>query len=111
MSASFDREKSAALGDLLQGARRAKGWSLDRTEEEASTMLRLLVESPDLSAHERSVAGRLARDGGVTRYHIANFEDLPRHPLTPVERRIRLMALVLALGVDVAKVNRLAGGL
>jgi hypothetical protein len=107
----IDREARAKLGDYLEDARVARGWTMEAAAEQATHQLERLAEDETLTTTERAVARWIVEDGGITRHYISGIENQPAHPLTPIERRIRLLALVLALGADRARVNRLAGGI
>lgn len=107
----LEDEKRMKLSRLLKDARRRKGWQTERLAEEATRWLAALAASQELSAEEREAAANLLAGSGVTTHHVARLENFPAYPMSTPERRVRLLAVVLALGLDRAQVNRLAGGL
>lgn len=108
--ARLELKKRAALSEMLRSARESRGWSQEQASERATEALRELAGCLDdafCSVEER----RLWLVIEVTRRHVVALENCPSSPLANSERRARLLGLVTAVGVDMALINRLAGGL
>lgn len=93
MGIKISRTDAAALSDMIEEARAARGWSQEQ-----------------LAAAANDATGQVSEDGDllIERHHIQTLEGSPRFPLS---RRDILLAVVVALELDRAQVNRLAGGL
>lgn len=106
MPAKIDLEKRAALSRLLREALGKRRWSYARLAEKAEQAARH-------AAHEQIFASdrEICLEISVTRHHIARLLNCPAAPLGCPARRARLLGVALALGIELAKINRLAGGL
>lgn len=107
--ARLDLSKRAALSAVLKAAREGKRWSQEQASERATEALhRYAASRPDgVSPTELAILAKLE----ITRRHVVAFENCPSAPIATVERRGRLLGLVLALAVDLGTINRLAGAL
>lgn len=82
-------------------------WSYARIAEDASTALRELSSNPGTTAYER----RLWESLEVTEDHVRTLMNCPANPTGTDERRAVLLGVCLALNVDLAAMNRHAGGI
>jgi hypothetical protein len=107
--ARLDLSKRAALSTALKTAREGKRWSQEQASERATEALhRYAASRPEGgSPDELAAFARLE----ITRRHVVALENCPSAPIATVERRGRLLGLVLALGLDLGTINRLAGAL
>jgi hypothetical protein len=101
-------EKRATLSVTIVRARAEKGWSREQLAVEAEAALR------QEAGRNGNRATREERDLweaiDITQHAIRTLEGCPSAPLASPERRARLLGVALALGLDRALVNRLAGG-
>jgi len=99
------------LATMIRRARDARGWSREALAVEAEACLRDsaadFVTPIYVTAEER----KIWREVDVTSRHIEGLECGPVLPLGRGDRRARLRGVCLALGLDFAEVNRIAGGL
>lgn len=105
--------KRAALSELIRKARLAKRWSQERLADRAEAALRheaacLVAQA---TRHDAADDASLYVAVEVTRHHVATLENCPARPLSDAARRARLLGIVVALELDRARVNQLAGGI
>lgn len=105
----LEEEKRAALSRALREGRERKRWNVDKTAEEAMKLLRQAAQVDDQHRSPRET--RLYREIEISRHHVTTLEHCPATPLSTLERRVRLLGIVLALELDAALINRLAGGI
>lgn len=110
--ADIPTERRAALSVLITHARNEKGWSQIELADQATMAVDGLAEAME-SAGVAAAAEEIAAWEGleITRHHVWHLENCPVRPLHTHERRGRLLAVCLALGVSRDRVNRLAGGI
>ena len=116
MPRKFDRvvrgrlshEARAAFSRYLFDGRRVKGWSQERTAEAAAGALAAHLAVDKVIPEEERTAMAAVE---ITWQHVAGLEGCPAFPLGSPERRARVLGIVLALGLDRAKINHLAGGI
>ncbi len=107
-SRHLDSEQREKFRDLLELARENKGWSSEKTARSAVVHLRAYAALPQHWASAREV--ELWRTVQVTHRHVARMPAMLA-PMLTAERRARLFGVCLALGIDLAEVNRFGGGL
>lgn len=92
-----------ALAELVQAARTSKGWTRPRLARVATSRLLHAAETLEVSG---------LRAVTVTTRHVERIEwALTTYPLGNAERRARMLGIALALDLDRAEVNRIAGGI
>lgn len=114
---AIDPRRRAELSILIREARESRRWSQERLADRAEAALRRQARQVDGEYSTGSTAPEPNGDLGlylrveISRHHVATLENCPARPLGDAERRARLMGIVLALGLDRAVVNQLAGGI
>jgi hypothetical protein len=104
-------ESRAKLSRMIREARERRGWSQEHLSIEAENALRLAAadfRSPTYVTSEERVKWR---EIDISPQHVTRMEGCPWFPLGRGDRRARLRGVCLALGLDFAEVNRIAGGL
>ena len=96
------RVQRVALAEMIEGARKAKGWTQERLAMVATNRLK---SAPD----DLALAG--LRAVLVTRRFVQCLENCHPQPMGNAERRARLLGVCLALDLDRAEVNLIAGGI
>lgn len=104
-------ESRQALGRMILEAREAHGWSRERLSVEAEECLRKAARDFVTPIYVTSEERVLWREIDITSNHIQALEAGPVLPLGRGPRRARLRGVCLALGLDFAEINRIAGGL
>ena len=105
-------EESSALSAMVREARAAKGWSRERLSVEAENAIRARAadfQSAIFATTERRQLWRNLEITGLQIFWLENRRNAI--PLGTAERRARLLGICLALGLDLARVNQICGGL
>lgn len=105
-------EESEALSAMVRDARTAKGWSRERLSVEAENELRKRAADFHSAIYATTERRQLWRNLEITGLQIFWLENRRNAiPLGTAERRARLLGICLALGLDLARVNQICGGL
>ena len=107
MTGRLDLDQRLELTRMLMYARQQRGWSQAILAERAEEALREAAETFQCSAEERAAWLDLT----IEIADVAALENFPARPLINAKRRGKLLGVALALGLDLAVVNRKAGGL
>ena len=99
------------LAAMIRHTRDARGWSREALAVEAEACLRSSAADFVTPIYVTTEERKIWREVDVTSRHIEGLEGRPVLPLGRGERRARLRGVCLALGLDFAEVNRVAGGL
>ena len=100
-----------ALAAKIRGAREIKGWSRERLSVEAENSLRIAAADFMTPIFVTTEERQIWREIEISSRCIELMERRPVLPLGRGDRRARLRGVCLALGLDFAEVNRIAGGL
>lgn len=103
-------EATEKLAETLRAARMAKGWSREKLSVEAEEALRRRAgdfRSPLFATTETRQLWRSIEISSMDIYHM---EKRPVLPLGRDHRRARLLGVCLALELDRALINEIAGG-
>ncbi len=110
--ARLPRQQRTELAALLAAVREERGWSRTQLVNAAARYLRQAAEELGLEPKDPR------RPASIDPQHVEYLEGAPANPVSRPDRRVRLLAIVLALGVEPAdqavlraKVNVLAGGI
>lgn len=105
------RESQEYLGQKIREARIAKGWSREALSVAAEAALRARAADFLSPLYATTETRALWRTVEVSFDHVKAMERGPVMPLARGERRARLLGVCLALGLDRAELNEVAGGL
>lgn len=105
---ALDPVRRGQLSRLLQERRKTLGWNRSELCERAEKALFDRAESDKVASIEER---KLWQSVEINIHHVKILENCPAAPLSNRERAARLLGVCLALGLDMGRVNRLAGGL
>ena len=105
--AKLPEGQRAALSAMIRQAREGKDWSLEQLARAATAA----------SQRRGGNARGLPAQAGIwaitklSRHHVSGLESCPASPMSDADKRARLLGVALALDLDRARVNELAGGI
>lgn len=113
-TANLPPERRAQLSAMIEEGMKRTRLGPTELAAEAQTMLRTAALHRDFSwvggVEPMAREVELWLSLRITKRHIEGLLNCPARPLANPERVARLLAVCLVLGLDRAKVNRLAGG-
>lgn len=99
-------QDSARLSALVIAAVEASGLSREQVVRKARRLIRARAELPGATPEEAAAWSSVH----ISREGLRTLENCPGNPTGDSRRRAYLLAFSLALGLDLAQVNRFAGG-
>lgn len=106
--ATLDPLSRAAVSTLILTAKGSDcTWTYESIAEAASSSLLERSKAPGVSEEERNLWGSFE----VTVSQVRTLLNCPRNPTGDPVRRAALLGVCLALDVDLAAMNRVAGGI
>ena len=99
-------QDSARLSALVIAGVEASGLSREQVVRKARRLIRERAKAPRATPEEAAAWSSVF----ISREGLRTLENCPRNPLADPRRRAYMLAFSLALDLDLAQVNRFAGG-